>query len=163
MGGALTLYLAARNPDKVKAIAPMAAPVKLKLGLRKLLQPLKYTNLFIPYREYTFKDERIKNNALLQYIRRNYGKLPVKNMFQLIDLIKMIGKELPLITQPALIIQSKYDDVVPRSNPHIIYDKINSSVKKLLWVENSYHVLVADNDRDLINNAILDFFNTYLR
>ncbi len=162
MGGTLSLHLAANFPDIVKVVIPMAAPVYLKLGIRNLFRLLRWTNLIVPYREYQFMDETVKTNALVRYLKQNYGRLPVRNMMEVADLVKFVFNELPKINQPILVIHSEHDEVVSRKNPSIILNSVRSKVKKVKWVSNSYHVLVADYDREIVANAALEFMNKYL-
>ncbi len=162
MGGTLSLHLAANFHDLVKAVVPIAAPVYLKLGIRNLFRLLRWTNLIVPYREYQFMDESVKNNALVRYLQQNYGRLPVKNMMEVADLVKFVSNELSNITQPILVIHSEHDEVVSRKNPGIILKSVRSQIKEVKWVHNSYHVLVADYDREIVAKSALEFMNKHL-
>ena len=162
MGGTLSLHLAASFPETVNVVVPMAAPVYLKLGIRNLFRLFRWTNLVVPYREYQFMDESVKNNALVKYLQQNYGRLPVRNMMEVADLVKFVFKELHKITQPILVIHSEHDEVVSRKNPGLILESVRSDIKNVKWVSNSYHVLVADYDREVVAKAALEFMNEHL-
>jgi carboxylesterase len=48
---------------------------------------------------------------------------------------------------------------VPPVNAEYILNRLGSEQKRILWLENSYHVATLDNDKDLILQESLNFIN----
>ncbi|HOB86735.1 MAG TPA: alpha/beta fold hydrolase [Bacillota bacterium] len=142
MGGSLTLYLAARYPDKVKGIIPICGPVYLKNPLLPLVPVLKYVIKTLPGVGGDIKNPEVTELA--------YDKISLPATWELVKLLKVVKELLPSIRQPALIIQSREDHVVHPSNAPYIYEHISSQDKEILWLENSYHVATMDYDKELI-------------
>ena len=76
------------------------------------------------------------------------------------DIYAMCGlarEILPLVFSPLLVFQSVNDPVVPKECADEILAKAGSAQKRVVWLEQSYHVSQLDLDRDLIVQASLDF------
>jgi carboxylesterase len=67
---------------------------------------------------------------------------------------------LPLVTSPLLVFQSVNDPVVPKACADEIMASCGSASKRVVWLEESYHISQLDLDRDLIVAAALDFART---
>ena len=66
----------------------------------------------------------------------------------------MIDKELLDIQ----LIQAKDDDVASIKNSKFIYDKVRSEIKEMVLLYNSYHVITADQEREIVAEKVADFF-----
>jgi carboxylesterase len=69
---------------------------------------------------------------------------------------------LPRVTCPTLIFQSRDDHVVVPANAPYILEHVGAGEKRLLWLENSYHVATLDNDKELIAEETLRFIQAHL-
>ena len=58
---------------------------------------------------------------------------------------------------PLLVIQSRDDHVVVPENAPFIIENAGAQDKRLLWLENSYHVATLDHDQELIARETLNF------
>lgn len=152
MGGTLTLYLAERHPE-IAGIMPINAAVLME-DFEKAYHGLKDTERFVDGIGSDIKAEGVKELA--------YAKTPVKSMGEIIQLMKMVKGDLGKVTAPALILSSTVDHVVPPENSQIIYDEIQSEVKKLVKLEESYHVATLDNDKEFIVEKCISFIKSCL-
>ncbi|MCP3974175.1 MAG: alpha/beta fold hydrolase [bacterium] len=84
-----------------------------------------------------------------------YGESPIGTAGDLLDLMAAAKRALPRVEAPALIIQSRADETVHHSSADIIYDRLGSADKRILWLQRSRHVALLDAERDLIHQAIL--------
>lgn len=150
MGGTLTLNLAARFPEQVAAIAPIAAATSLAGdGLFDVLMmnpPLTR----LPGIGSDIKAEGVAETA--------YQEIPVACIKELIKLVALTRAVLPRIHCPALVMQGREDHVVPPSNAMEIVNAIQADDIRLLWLNNSYHVATLDNDKALILARMGAFF-----
>lgn len=90
--------------------------------------------------------------------RYGYPYYPVALLYQHRLLIRDFLKRLPLISVPVLIVQAKNDDISSPRNAQVIYDKIASKVKEILWLEDSYHVVTVDQEWQKVAQGLNDFF-----
>ncbi|WP_043873564.1 alpha/beta hydrolase [Legionella massiliensis] len=66
-------------------------------------------------------------------------------------------KNLSLVSCPTLIIHAKEDDTASLRNADIIQEKISSTSIEKLFLENSYHIITVDNEREIVVKACVDF------
>ena len=86
-----------------------------------------------------------------------YDRTPTNGVYQMLRLMKIVRKYLSQTKQPILIFKSKEDHVIPRISALFTFDKIGSSQKELIWLENSYHVAPLDFDKELIAEKSIEF------
>ncbi len=126
-----------------------------------------------------FKDPKMKWIPLLKSIKRTtkaiasdikdpnqkeiaYERTPLEGVHQMLKLIAAVRIDLAKITQPVIIFKSKDDHVVPTVSAEWTYENIRSKTKKLLWLDNSYHVATMDYDKDIIIESADEFFKMIL-
>jgi carboxylesterase len=63
---------------------------------------------------------------------------------------------LPRVTVPARILQSKADGVVKPESAQVIYDRISSSDKKVIWFEKTNHEMMRDVEKEAVFAAIME-------
>lgn len=161
MGGLLTLHLATHQ--ELKGIISLAAPVYLRepklLFLPILKSPLgKIIQKFYKYDKEIgkdIKDESMKSQMIC------YDKTPVPCGISLVDFMNHTKNDLEKITAPALIIHSKYDHTVPPGNAKYIQKMISSKEKNLIILENSYHVITLDYDKEKVFNETYKFIKRH--
>lgn len=153
MGGTLTLYLAENHPE-IAGIMPINAAIKMDEFEQYYLN-LKDKEEFVDGIGSDIKAEGIEELA--------YSKTPVKAMGELVQLLKIVETDLSKIQTPTLILSSTVDHVVPPENSQMIYDQIQSDVKNIVRLEESYHVATLDNDKELIANECIRFIKENLK
>ena len=178
MGALLALLLADNFTDRicgVTCLAPTLFYDGWNTPLSKYLMPLASTPL--RYMFY-FKEEPpygIKNEIIQERIHRYYKNatlddlenvaqygypyFPVTLLYQLQLLVKYITKRLPKMDFPVQLIQAKDDDMTSVKNSKFIYDRIKSETKEMVLLYNSYHVITADQERDIVAQKMEDFFS----
>ncbi|SDM42972.1 carboxylesterase [Bacillus sp. OK048] len=88
-----------------------------------------------------------------------YTKAPVRSIRQLFALMEQTRDKLPAITCPVLAFKSEEDHVVTPDNTDFIMSKIQSGIKKVVPLYNSFHVASMDNDKELIGEQCSLFIN----
>ncbi len=150
MGGTITLNLAARFPDRVRAIAPIAAAVGLMndgTATALMLNPRP--------RRVSGIGSDIKAEGVTEIA---YSEVPVVCLDEVTVLVGLTRDLMHKVACPALVIQSHQDHVVPAANAMEIVRTIGSDDIRLLWLRNSYHVATLDNDKDLVVERVGRFF-----
>ncbi len=152
MGAALALRLSANR--NCQGIISLAGAVFLK-DWRLLLLPL--ARHIVTY-HYKSKGPDIRDKKRKAQIP-NYPKYPVLSVDQLLALFKQVRNDLPGVNAPALLIHSRKDRTIHFSNLQYIYDHIGSSSKEMVVLEESYHVISIDIERELVFERIERFIN----
>ena len=65
--------------------------------------------------------------------------------------------DLPEVTQPILIMHAKSDHAVAFSNSTIIFDEIGSKDKLKIDLEESYHIITVDVEKERVRQEMLNF------
>jgi carboxylesterase len=87
-----------------------------------------------------------------------YPKTPAPSLHELFKLIREIKRELPEVTTPALILHSKEDDLTSTKNPDYVEGKIGSKVVRKIILDDSYHMMTIDNQKDRVAEETIRFF-----
>ena len=150
MGGALALHLAAHN--RVDALVTLAGFVFLKDWRIKLLPMARN---FIRY-QHKSKGPDIRSQQAKRK-SASYLKYPVQSVAQLMQLIDHVRDDLMDVHVPLFLIHSRQDHVVPYENMNYIFNHVSSKMKQTLTVENSFHIISVDYDKEMIFQAIEKF------
>ncbi|MBL7685788.1 MAG: alpha/beta fold hydrolase [Deltaproteobacteria bacterium] len=155
MGGLIALQLGIRYPDKILGLVTVAAALKFTdplVGISSLMGRV------IPYWKapVDFADKKQAAKC------KNYKWFPVKTFASLYDLSLKTIEDLPKFKLPILIIHSKKDRVIAPKSAEMIYQKIGSKQKSILWFLESGHEMMLDLERKKVFEAISHFIKTYL-
>lgn len=136
--------------------------------------PLKYHLYFKESPPYGIKNERVRQMVHTFYSRASlediegvskygYAFFPV-SLFH--ELRLLAGKVIPMLGRvraPTLLIHPREDDTASLRNSQLIHDRIASRQKKLVVLENSYHVITADQERDTVAREIRNFVREVMK
>ncbi len=156
MGGSLALYLAAHYP--VDGLITLAGAAFLKDWRLILLPVARHIMTF----NHKSRGPDIRNSALKNEVP-TYSKYPVRSVDQILDLLKHIREELGKVTTPTLLIHSRLDRTIHYSNLQYIYDHIASQQKQMVVLENSYHVISIDVEKETVFQNIYTFMSENIR
>jgi carboxylesterase len=148
MGGTLTLNLSQRYKN-IKGIMLINAAINS-------IPPMEmYKNKHTPrYVDEGEPDIKAKNVHEI-----TYSKAPVRSMHQLFALMDETRDKLSRIACPVLAFRSEEDHVVPPENTNYILSAIQSEIKEVVPLYNSYHVASMDNDKEFIAEQCSLFVN----
>jgi len=116
----------------------------------------------------------IKNERLRQHVHKYYSQakledsskaslygypfFPVTLLHQLNLLIKHLDARLGDIRVPVQLIQAAADDITSMHNSRYIHDRIASKQKEIVLLFDSYHMITADQERELVSAKMEGFF-----
>ena len=169
MGALLSLHLAYEFGSEVAAVSLISTTLFYdgwSLPWFKFLLPIAYyTPLRFIYSYSETEPYGIKNKPLRERIvnlMKNdsiaYTKTPAASMHELFKLIREVKKELPAITTPALILHSREDDLTSTKNPDFVEEKIGSKIVRKIILDDSYHMMTIDNQKDRVAEETIKFF-----
>ena len=61
------------------------------------------------------------------------------------------------VVAPVLLVQAVHDDITGPENSEFIYRRVASARKEIVYLENSYHVVTADLERERVASEIARF------
>jgi carboxylesterase len=153
MGGSIALCLAAQYP--VEGLISLAGAAFLK-DWRLILLPLARHVMTYNHKS---KGPDIRDAALKNEVP-TYTKYPVRSVDQLLQLLRHTRSELNKVTTPALLIHSRNDRTIHFSNLEYIYDHIASPRKQMVVLQDSYHVISIDVEKEIVFDKIHAFIKS---
>ena len=165
LGALLALYLAYEEKDDITAVASLSTSFfydgwNTRPWHRWMLPfiiytPLKYFINFTEGEPYSVKDTSVR------YDHRGYPAYPAVSLGELYKLIGRVKRVLSEIKAPTLIVHSREDDSNSLRNAHFLYNRLGSPVKEQLVLENSYHVVTVDYQKDRVADEVMRFFHRF--
>lgn len=150
MGGTLALTLASENCCKLTGIITINAALSVP-GYECFRHD--FSKRFIPEDVPDIKQENV--------VEIVYDSVPTRAIRNLLALMDQSLLKLSSISCPTLLLKSKIDHVVPPTCTDMIYNEIQSCQKRIVTLENSYHVASLDHDRQKIVDDIIDFIHQH--
>lgn len=158
LGGILSLTFASGLSTPacpIAGVVAMATPQHIPINSH-LVPALKFISLFKktnPKGPGDWQDKEAERQHTA------YPVDPIKGGIELNLLLYEMYNGLPLVSAPALLIYSKDDHTVLPDEKHaeLIYEKLGSAKKQLVWIEKSGHVLTRDLQRETVFKIIANF------
>ncbi len=166
-GAVLALHLAARHPDGVHGVLPLAPTLWLngwmipwhaylfRLVLQKPLANLfDFPDMF----PHGIKDEQIRDRIkqAIDSGDSSIAGLPVTPGGAVLEhrwLVQAVLKELPRIRQPTLIISPREDDYADMNNIAYLQRHLGGLVETVI-LNDSYHIITIDRQRDIVEERV---------
>lgn len=152
MGGNLAFMLAKDHPE-IKGIISLGTPIYFKShNIVESLHPIY--NFFVDF----YRKSYPKDMLPLVSGKIHYKYFPVNKMGDMLRIMAMTRIYLRKLRMPILIVQSSGDNYVSVASAKYIYKKSKKSrMKKLFWVDDSYHVVILDKHREKVFKEIESF------
>ncbi|MCA9872905.1 MAG: alpha/beta fold hydrolase [Anaerolineales bacterium] len=146
-GAVVALYLASRYPEAAAVLA-YAPAIKLATSTQDVLRLYAAA----PFIEFIPKAD-LDGNDLWQGYRVN----PLRGVMELLRLGREVRGRLPRITQPVLVVQGRHDTAIDPAAGQIILEGVSSTVKELVWMPHSSHVVAIDAEWEEVAALTLEF------
>lgn len=88
-----------------------------------------------------------------------YPIFPLRTLTELNRLIDRVRSRLGGVTVPTVILQAKEDDMTSPRNATLVYDAIASMEKRLILLDDCYHVMTVDKQKHAVVTSLADFFS----
>lgn len=169
--GAVIALKMAQDHDDISGVISLSTTLYLDgwtIPWYNFLMPMGLYTIVRYY--YTFPEREpygIKNKITRKTISKLMGKnsvamdnYPLSCIYELLQLSKHARKNMYKVKAPVLIIHSNEDDLTSIKSAKFVYNNISSEKKELIILDNSYHLVVYDNDKDLVYNKSVDFLKS---
>ncbi|NOZ19483.1 MAG: alpha/beta fold hydrolase [Planctomycetes bacterium] len=156
MGAALALQLAREHhPHKLVLLSPY---YRVTYKWYYLLPPEAYVDAGAFLFRYVNKMGRLMLNDKTAWKNHiAYNHVPTKAIQNLMALGRAVADAPPEVRTPTLIIHARHDDAAAPEGAQAIHDALGSEEKRLVWLDNSNHIITLDYDKEIVNQAVLDF------
>ncbi len=178
MGALLALLLAADLPTGIAGVSCLSPTLfydgwnvpwyhfLMPLASRTPLRNYVYFKEEPPY---GLKSERIREKVHQFYVdadihamhdvdRFGYPFFPVRLLDELHRLVAHLERRLPEVKCPCQIVQARQDDMSSVKNAERIHARVGSTRKEIVYLDDSYHVITADQERGKVAQSMFDFF-----
>ena len=89
---------------------------------------------------------------------KGYPIFPLRTLTEIDRLIVRVRAQLSEVTAPTMILQASDDDMTSPRNASIVYDEISSEDKQLVLLDDCYHVITVDKQKDVVAENLGKFF-----
>jgi carboxylesterase len=157
MGGTLALNVAARRAQEpgLAGVVTLAAPLRLTDWRLRLLPIAGWIVRWQNWGRPDIKDES-------QWERHvAYRRFHVRAVVELLRLLRETRRLVSRVEQPLLVVHSRRDNTVPPANAELIVDSVASQDRRLVWLENCFHVVTLDYDSDYVQGLVTAFIKEH--
>jgi carboxylesterase len=171
IGAVLALTLAAEKGLEVSALSLLSTTLFYDgwgLPWYSFMMPLGF---FTPLRTlYSYRErepfgiknprlrERVANAMRGGFSEAGAARLSMNHLHQATRLIRHATRSMHAVTAPALVMHAVEDETASPKSADFVVDRIGSTTIRKVFLDNSYHMITIDNDRELVARETRDFF-----
>jgi len=155
MGGAIALLLAASEAPA--AVVAMATPIRLRPLVHRLARAARPV---MPYAPVVMRVG--PRSPEVRLYRASYPRIPLGVMGDLSSLLDQTREVLPQVRAPVLIAQGRWDWAIPSDSADLLYRRVGSDIRRLVWLPHSGHLVTLDRDRGLLFTEVRRFLHEHL-
>lgn len=146
MGGLLALYLGARCP--VSSLVTLACPWALTDRRQFIIPVARYFVRYYPARP--SRPEVAAESG-------SYDRLPLHGVYNLLQLIRRVRRDLPRVTAPILAIQGDRDRVITPDSADRILARVSSSEREQRVFPGRSHMITLEQGREEVFGLVADW------
>jgi len=164
MGAVLAARLAIEQREAVAAVVMLAPAFHLPFWTRAVLRMLRPSTSFAN-RIYIHQQAGSDiHDADARRLHPGNRLLPLRAALDLVELSAQVRARLPELIQPTLVIQSRLDHTCPfNRNAEFLMGRLGSADKRLVALNESFHVITVDSERERVIQETLDFILPFRR
>jgi carboxylesterase len=164
MGAVLAARLAIDQREAVSAVVMLAPAFYLPFWTRAALRLLRPSTNFAN-RIYIHRQSGSDiHDAAARRVHPGNQLMPLRAALDLLELSNQVRAKLPELVQPTLVIQSRRDHTCPfNKNTDFLMKHLACSDKRLIALDESFHVITVDSERERVAQETLDFILPFRR
>lgn len=123
---------------------------------------LRYYYTFPEREPYGIKNEVVRRKIANLMTRNTVAmdNYPMSCVYELLKLSKHTRKNMKKVTVPILLIHSTEDDLTSIKSAEFVYNNVSSARKEFIRLQESYHLVIYDNEKELVFNKSVEFLNS---
>lgn len=167
LGAAVAIYLAEHNKDITGVVALSTTLFLDGFCIPWTIRLLPFALNTIGRFYFTFpeddcfgiKNERTRKSLAKITAKADIGmdNYPLNCVDGLLKLSKNVRKNLKDVDCPVLCIHSKYDNLSSPKSAKVVLDGISSEIKQYVELNDSYHMVLYDNEKEFVMNTVKEF------
>jgi carboxylesterase len=175
MGSLLAALLAARERHTKGNLIMLAPPVYIDgwaTPWYRFLRPALYAVPGLPRRMKIEEEDPfgIKNEQLRAIVKAKFERgenfhyrwVPLECIRQVDRLRAMVMKAASHIQCPTLVVHAREDELTSLRSAHFMVKAIGGGRARMVILEDSYHMICVDNDREIVAKNVLEFLGAAL-
>ena len=174
LGAILAIAVAIKFQGQLAGIISLSTTLFLdgwRLPWYKFLIPIALSTILRYYYSYPeCEPHGIKNEKTRKIVKKLLEKgdvgmndFPMTGIYELLKLSSFVRKNLYKMSDPIILIHSREDDLTSTKSAYTVYNNISSIDKNLIILENSYHMVLYDNEKDFVYNETLKFIEKHAK
>ncbi|MES2280613.1 MAG: acyl-CoA-binding protein [Pseudomonadota bacterium] len=171
MGSLLAIELAKRQRHTRGKLVALAPPIYIDGWGTAWYTPLRHIIYYIPGLNRSMKVEEedpfgIKNEQLRAIVKAKFARgeafhyrwVPIACVRQVDRLRRWVMTGLKKIATETLVIHAREDELTSLASANYLVEQIGGAKARMVVLENSYHMICVDNDREQVARNVLEFF-----
>ena len=169
LGASMAVYLAENNDDITGVVALSTTLFLDGFCIPWTISLLPFALSTITRFYYTFPEDDcfgVKNERTRKSLAKLTAKVdigmdnyPLNCVDGLLKLSKNVRKNLKKVNCPILCIHSKYDNLSSIKGAKVVLNGVSSKIKKYVELNDSYHMILYDNEKELVMNTVNEFLS----
>ena len=169
LGAAMAVYLAEHNEDITGVVAlsttlfldGFCIPWTISLLPFALSTIIRFYYTFPEDDCFGVKNERTRKSLAKITAKAEIGmdNYPLNCVDALLKLSKNVRQNLKKVNCPVLCIHSKYDNLSSPKSAKVVLNGISSEIKQYVELNDSYHMVLYDNEKDFVMNTVNEFLS----
>ena len=168
LGALLCLALAIKYQKYVAGIICLSTTLFLdgwRMPWYRFLLPIGLNTIVRYYYSYPecepYGIKNVKTRKIIQKLLVKseiaFDYFPMTCIYELLGLSAFVQKDLHKINTPILIIHSADDDLTSIKSAYKVYNDVQSDYKKIIILQDSYHMVLYDNEKDFVYETTSSF------
>ena len=175
MGALLAALLAERERHDKGNLIMLAPPVYIDgwaTPWYRFMRPVLYRVPGLPRRmkieeedPYGIKNEQLRAIVKAKFERGenfHYKWVPLECIRQVDRLRAIVMKSAKEIRCPTLVVHAREDELTSLRSANFLVEQIGGGRARMVVLEDSYHMVCVDNDREIVAKNVLEFFGAAL-
>ncbi|MES2911734.1 MAG: alpha/beta fold hydrolase, partial [Pseudomonadota bacterium] len=171
MGSLLAIELAKRQRHTRGKLVALAPPIYIDGWGTAWYAPLRHIIYYIPGLNRSMKVEEedpfgIKNEQLRAIVKAKFARgeafhykwVPIACVRQVDRLRRWVMTGLKTMVTETLVIHAREDELTSLASANYLVEQIGGARARMVVLENSYHMICVDNDREQVARNVLEFF-----
>ena len=173
LGAVLAIAVAVKYKEEVAGVISLSTTLFLdgwRLPWYKFLIPLGLSTIIRYYYSYPeCEPHGIKNEKTRKVVKKLLEKgdvgmndFPMTGIYELLKLSSYLRKNLNKMITPILLVHSKDDDLTSPKSAKTVHQNISSNDKEMIILNDSYHMVLYDNEKEFVFNKSIEFIEKRL-